>query len=216
MLKRILSCTAVTAALMAIGLAGPAPAATAVIGHSSTVAAEASRPALKPPKSTPFDRTISRPTWRADNHVPPPAPGAPSVRSTSREYGIGSQAITNTGLSATVYMGNPHVVFADGATGHSLVHEVTYETTGSHAGYYCSDVGNGHDGSAGAGSAYFSSALFAGQMSSAVNLFVYTNPGSPLYGRLSVAAFSGSTRSFYSGGPGSNSTNTAKGTNGAC
>lgn len=317
--------------------APPAPAAPVAAPGTGPAAApvETNRPKLKPPKPTKHDRTIRKPDWGDNNHQPPPAPDAITPRTgTSREYGAGSQALTNTGVDGNVYNANPWVTFSD-AVGHSLAsinvssdsqaqnievgwrkdlsggnpkffvsshvngiwqgyntgftlygsrtyspgddvpagdlgtgqnyviqfdgsttcgvsgtgawwlgykgtwfgyyceqvwgigtglrqgtsdfaqvfHEIAYDTT---RGFYCSDVGNGHDGSGGVGAAYFASVRFFGNATTnpPLDLFVRTSPTSPLYGRISV--FKASNRTFYSGGPGSNSTNTAKGTNGAC
>ncbi len=95
--------------------------------------------------------------------------------------------------------------------------EITMDSASSHPNYYCSDMGNGKQGSLGnTMAAYFGSLrLFGNATTNPPTLFfVHTSPASPLYGRISVAAQS--NRTFSYGGPGSNSTNTAVGTTGAC
>jgi len=95
--------------------------------------------------------------------------------------------------------------------------EITYDSASPHAGYYCSDMGRGNQGSLGAiPAAFFGSVRFFGNATTnpPLDLSVRTIPASPVFGRITVSK--ASNRTFYYGGPGSNSTNTAVGTVNAC
>lgn len=332
-----------------ISLTGVMPAVASAAGNNvrgnAAMPWDADLPILTPPHTTGTKGLPKSARWAKDNHGIAPKPSKPGDVTTfgtvTREYGVGSLGLNNTGMDGNVYMGNPWVTFSDGdggGGGHSIAQfaissnsqqqilewgwrksytggnvklffsswvngvwqgynnsafvvtgttplpgddvpaadlgtakamaiqwdgtqscggvtgrwyfayagsfkgyvcasnfpvgsglrtgtsdfgqafgEITMESNSTHAGFYCSDMGNGKQGSLGTGTAaYFGSLRLFGNATTnpPTDFFVYTSPASPLYGRISV--FKASNRTFSYGGPGSNSTNTAVGTNGAC
>lgn len=339
MLKRAI--TTGVSLLVTLGLTG-APAQATEDGKGGRVTAVAHGP--KPPKSTKNDVTLTKPTFPKDNHgIPPkpPKPGSPQILTgSSRDYGVGSLGLSNTGMDGTVYMGNPWMTVADangtGLAPHSLAelsvssdsnantievgwikttgqsyskffvsawtaaagwlgygtsftlyagrtyspgddvplaeqgtgkdftiqydgttlcggsgtgawwlgynstwigyycenvwaagtglrqgtsdfaqafHEQAYDTT---RGFFCSDMGNGKQGSGGSGvgAAYFASLRLFGQATTnpPTDFYVRTVPSTATHFTVSKT----SNRTFYSGGPGKDSTGTGVGTTGSC